>query len=78
MVDGEFELWLDDRSTVRGPGAYVTVAPGRRHSWWNPADRSATYISVMSPGGFERYFVELAAGLRQVATDDHARPSGID
>jgi hypothetical protein len=32
----------------------------------------ATYFTVMSPVGFERYFVELASGRHRVATDDDA------
>jgi mannose-6-phosphate isomerase-like protein (cupin superfamily) len=72
VVAGELGLWLDDRAVVRPSGSYTVVPPGRRHSFWNPGDGPATYLTVMSPIGFERYFAELASGLQQVATDDDA------
>ena len=67
VIAGELALWLDDQVVVLSVGSYVLVPPGRRHSFWNPGERPATYITVMAPGGFERYLVELAAGLREAA-----------
>jgi len=54
-----------------GAGAYVFVRAGRQHTFWNPSAQPATYLTVMSPGGVERYLVDLARGLRD-ATDDKA------
>jgi hypothetical protein len=48
------------------------VPQGRRHTFRNPTDRPATYLTVISPSGFERYLVELATGLRRVTTDEEA------
>jgi len=31
------------------------VPPGRRHTFWNPNEAPATYLTVISPAGFERY-----------------------
>jgi mannose-6-phosphate isomerase-like protein (cupin superfamily) len=72
VVDGEIGLWLGEQSVVRGRGSCVVVAPGRSHTFWNPRDRSATYLTVISPAGLERYLVDLAHGLRQAATDEEA------
>jgi mannose-6-phosphate isomerase-like protein (cupin superfamily) len=72
VVDGEIELWLDDHSAVRAAGSYVVVPPGCRHAFGNPGDRPATYLTVVSPSGFERYLAELAHGLRHVTTDEQA------
>jgi hypothetical protein len=46
----------------------VLVRAGAPHTFWNPGDRPATYLTMMSPPGFERYLVELASGLRRAAT----------
>jgi len=70
VVEGALGLWLDDRADVRAAGSYVHVRPGVPHSFWNPGQRPATYITVMAPGGFERYLADLATGLRD-ATDEH-------
>ena len=72
VVDGEIELVLSDRSEVRGRGSYVVVPPGRAHTFWNPANQPSTYLTVISPPGFERYLVELASGLRHAATEEDA------
>jgi mannose-6-phosphate isomerase-like protein (cupin superfamily) len=72
VVAGELALCLDDEVVVLSVGSYVLVTPGRRHSFWNPGDRPATYITVMAPGGFEQYLVELAAGLREAADGEQA------
>ena len=72
VIDGEIGLWLDDHVEVLPMGSYVHVPPGRPHSFWNPGERPATYITVMAPGGFERYLVEVAAGLRDVADEEQA------
>jgi mannose-6-phosphate isomerase-like protein (cupin superfamily) len=72
VVAGDLGLWLDDRAVMRPSGSYTVVPPGRRHSFWNPGDGPATYLTVISPSGFERYFVELASGLQHVATDQEA------
>jgi mannose-6-phosphate isomerase-like protein (cupin superfamily) len=72
VVEGEIGLWLDDRALVKGAGSYVLVGAGRHHTFWNPADRPATYLTVMSPAGFERYLVELAYGLQRAVTDQEA------
>ena len=61
VVDGEIGLWLEDRSVVRRRGAYVVVPPGCAHTFWNPADQPATYLTVISPRGFERYLAMLHA-----------------
>jgi hypothetical protein len=57
---------------MRHRGSYVVVPPGRRYTFWNPTDQPATYLTVISPSGFELYLVELASGLRHVANDEEA------
>jgi quercetin dioxygenase-like cupin family protein len=72
VLDGALGLWLDDRPVTYQRGAYVVVPPGRSHTFWNPGDAPAAYLTVISPRGFERYLAELADGLRQTASDEEA------
>jgi hypothetical protein len=30
------------------------------HAFWNPTDEPARLLEIISPGGFERYFADLA------------------
>ena len=70
VVDGEFALWLDGGALIRGPGSYVLMRAGRPHTFRNRGDRPATDPTVMSPAGVEKYLVDLASGLRRVATGE--------
>jgi mannose-6-phosphate isomerase-like protein (cupin superfamily) len=63
VLRGELALWADDTLVVRGPGSYTVVRPGQRHSFWNPADRPAAYLTPISPAGVGDYLRELAVGL---------------
>jgi mannose-6-phosphate isomerase-like protein (cupin superfamily) len=72
VLHGQLSLWVDDEELVRGPGSYTVVHPGQRHTFWNPAEEPATYLTPISPGGFARYLWELANGLKQARTDDEA------
>ena len=55
IIDGEIALWLDDDVGSHRRGDYIVVPPGRRHTFWTPNQAPATYLTVISPAGFERY-----------------------
>jgi uncharacterized cupin superfamily protein len=60
----EGELVLDDghRHVLR-PGQGHVVPRGRRHSFANEGDVSARVYFFCSPGGLERFFRDIAAGV---------------
>jgi mannose-6-phosphate isomerase-like protein (cupin superfamily) len=43
-----------------GPGELIVKPRGIPHAFWNPGDEEARLLELISPGGFERYFVEMA------------------
>ena len=57
---------------MRGPGSFTVVRPGQRHSFWNPGDGPAAYLTPIAPGGFEDYLRELAIGIRRARSEDEA------
>jgi hypothetical protein len=59
-------------STVYEPGTFVLVRHGQRHTFWNPGERAAVFLTLISPAGFEAYFADLAAGLARAASSDEA------
>ncbi len=61
VLDGELTLQLGDEVITRGPGELAFAPGGVHHAVANPAARPARYLLVCTPGGFERYFAELAA-----------------
>jgi mannose-6-phosphate isomerase-like protein (cupin superfamily) len=72
VVRGEIALSIDDEESVRGPGSYTLVRPGQRHTFWNPGDQPADYLTLISPPGVEDYLRELARGLERVESEDEA------
>jgi quercetin dioxygenase-like cupin family protein len=60
ILEGEFAFRLGV-DTIRAPaGAFALIPRGTVHTFWNPGDRPAKFLLIVSPGGFERYFQELA------------------
>ena len=43
-----------------GPGVMLVKPRGVPHAFWNPADEPARLLEIISPGGFVRYFADLA------------------
>jgi quercetin dioxygenase-like cupin family protein len=60
VVAGEIGFRSDGREVSLSAGGYIVKPRGELHSMWNAADEPARMIEIIAPGGFERYFVELA------------------
>jgi len=63
VLEGELTLEIEGEAIVVPPGALVAVAPGTVHTFSNPSDRPARFLGIVSPGGFEQYFRDLAAAI---------------
>ena len=48
-----------------GPGGFVFVPRGTPHKLSNPADQPGRHLVLITPGGFEGYFEELATWLER-------------
>lgn len=60
VVAGEIGFRSDGREVSLAAGGYIVKPRGELHSMWNAGDIPARMIELISPGGFEHYFVELA------------------
>lgn len=84
VLAGEVGVQLDDRVQVARPGDLVVKPRGIPHAFWNAGDEPARLLEVITPGGFEDYFCDLAAVLaREGGPDldelaDTAARHGID
>ena len=58
---GTLALTLDGRRVTLRAGEVAVVPPGVVHAFANPADEPARMLVFLTPGGFERYFDDLAA-----------------
>jgi quercetin dioxygenase-like cupin family protein len=60
VLDGEIGLRIGADELLAGPGCVVVKPAKTPHTFWNPGSRPAHVLEVISPGGFESYFRELA------------------
>jgi mannose-6-phosphate isomerase-like protein (cupin superfamily) len=47
-------------------GTAVDVAGGLAHAWWNAGSAPVRTLVICAPGGFERFFEELAATVAEL------------
>ena len=59
LLEGSTRIRLDDGARELRPGDVVHVPRGRNFMW-DEAAEGTRLLFVYTPGGFERYFVEIA------------------
>lgn len=74
VLEGRLGAQLGDEVVEAGPGDLVRKPRGQEHTFWNAGDEPLRFLEIISPGGFEGYFRELAAPL---AAGDHAEVEQI-
>jgi quercetin dioxygenase-like cupin family protein len=60
VIFGEVGFRSDGREVSLGAGGYIVKPRGELHSMWNAGSEPARMIVIISPAGFEKYFIELA------------------
>ncbi len=59
VIEGEMGALLGDQVVRAGEGDLVFKPREQWHTFWNPGDRPARILEIISPAGFERFFEEL-------------------
>jgi quercetin dioxygenase-like cupin family protein len=69
VLRGTLVLWLDGQVAHAPAGTSVVIPPGAAHTFWVDVDapEATRVLAVLSPGGLERYYEEVAV---------HAAPNG--
>jgi uncharacterized cupin superfamily protein len=60
-VEGTLTVQIADEIYLVMPGASVLVPAGSMHTMWNETERRVRFLSVVAPGGLERYYAEVGA-----------------
>ena len=60
VLQGTLGALLGDEVVTAGPGTWVSKPREQWHTFWNAGDTPCHIIEVISPGGFEEYFREVA------------------
>jgi mannose-6-phosphate isomerase-like protein (cupin superfamily) len=60
VLEGEVGFALDDRVLVGHPGDTIFKPRNVRHTFWNASEAPARILEIITPAGFEEYFVEVS------------------
>lgn len=63
VVSGDIGFRSNGREVTLAAGGYIVKPRGELHSMWNAGTSPARMIEIISPAGFENYFLELAAAV---------------
>lgn len=77
VVEGRLGAIVGDEEIEAGPGDLVVKPRGVPHAFWNAADVETRVLETITPGGFERYFVEAAPLLTATAGPDFPRLAAL-
>ena len=59
VVEGRVGALLGDDVRIGGPGDLIFKPRHQWHTFWNAGEEPARILEIISPAGFEQYFVEL-------------------
>lgn len=77
VLEGTPDFRLGDETVQAEPGAYIFAPRGTVHAFSNPSDAPARILVFLSPGGFERYWEELAAIVQHEPVWPPANPAKL-
>lgn len=60
ILEGQIAVLQGNETSLAGAGSYVFKPRGVFHTFWNPGTETAHLLEIITPGGFENYFHELA------------------
>jgi mannose-6-phosphate isomerase-like protein (cupin superfamily) len=60
VLEGTVGFLVGDQETDVGPGSTVVKPRGVPHAFWNATEGTARLLELISPGGFEGFFEEIA------------------
>ena len=72
VVEGEVEVLLGGGTTRASAGSLAYVPKGTLHTFKNIGTSPSRVVAIISPGGFEKFFVEAG----EPATEGSSAPEG--
>src|SRR3712207_3230677 len=60
VLEGRVGALLGEQLVYAQPGELIVKPREQWHTFWNAGDEGARVLEIISPAGFERYFVEMA------------------
>lgn len=78
VLDGTLGVRVEDEDYALGVGSFIFKPRGIPHAVWNPGDAPNRCIEIISPGGLEHYFAELASVVKAGGAHDFVRMNRLD
>ena len=69
VLTGDILFWLEGEQCVRGPGQTMFVPRGKEHTFRVVSDTPCRHLVILTPGGFEGFFNEMAANSYRIPED---------
>ena len=69
VLTGQCEFWLDGRIFTKGAGETAFIPRGREHTFRVVGDQPSRHLLILTPGGFEGFFPEMAQGRFRIPED---------
>jgi quercetin dioxygenase-like cupin family protein len=73
VLEGEVTFQVDGVRTQAGPGVSAFLPRGTAHTYQNFSSRHARLLVMVTPAGFDRFFMDLDALTRGQAQPDFAK-----
>jgi quercetin dioxygenase-like cupin family protein len=61
VIRGFYHFWCGNDEFDAPPGTVVVLPPHVQHSWTNRSDEYGQMFAVVTPGGCEQLFIDIAA-----------------
>ncbi len=71
ILTGTCRFWLDGSEFTAGAGESVFIPRGREHAFKIAGNEPCRHLVILSPGGFEGFFADMAAGQCRIPEDMH-------
>lgn len=69
ILAGRYQVWMEGETIERGPGDAVFVPRGAEHTFRVIGDEPGHHIIILTPGGFEGFFEDMAKGGYRIPED---------
>jgi len=68
-ITGTCKVWIEGVETIAGPGESVFIPRGKEHTFKVIGDEPCRHLVILTPGGFEGFFQDMADGNCQIPED---------
>ncbi|MBR9651180.1 cupin domain-containing protein [Thalassovita aquimarina] len=69
MITGSCRVWIAGRERIAGPGDSMFIPRGTEHTFKVVGDEPSRHLVILTPGGFEGFFADMAAGQYVIPRD---------